>query len=128
MEVELKSLFEELLKRFDIQFDKQPIQSSKSIVLVIDDFGYRNDSVSDGFFNLPVAITCAVLPGHPQSSSVAKKAVQFLSKDGYEVELISTDTLKLNNINILINSLIKTLFILFKSKLILRLYGFSRFL
>ena len=62
---------------FDIQFDNQAIQSSKSIVLVIDDFGYRNDSVSDGFFNLPVAITCAVLPGHPQSSSVAKKAVQF---------------------------------------------------
>ena len=45
-------------------------------MLVIDDFGYRNDSVSDGFLNLPIALTCAVLPGHPQSSSIAKKAIQ----------------------------------------------------
>lgn len=44
------------------------------IVLVIDDFGYRNDSISDGFLALSVPITCAVLPGHNQSSSFAKKA------------------------------------------------------
>ena len=45
------------------------------IVLVIDDFGYRNDSISDGFLDLPVPITCAVLPGHNQSSRFAKKAI-----------------------------------------------------
>ena len=54
---------------------------TKAIVLVIDDFGYRNDSVSDRFLNLPVPITCAVLPGHSQSASIAKKAI----KSGKEV-------------------------------------------
>ena len=52
--------------------DKKEISS---IVVVIDDFGYRNDAISDGFLNLPIPITCAVLPGHKQSSPVAKKAV-----------------------------------------------------
>lgn len=50
-------------------------EETSSIVLVIDDFGYRNDAISDGFLNLPIPITCAVLPGHKQSSPVAKKAV-----------------------------------------------------
>ena len=55
--------------------------AAKAIVLVIDDFGYRNDSVSDRFLNLPVPLTCAVLPGHSQSASIAKKAI----KSGKEV-------------------------------------------
>ena len=55
--------------------------ATKAIVLVIDDFGYRNDSVSDRFLNLPVPLTCAVLPGHSQSTSIAKKAI----KSGKEV-------------------------------------------
>ncbi len=50
-------------------------EETSSIVLVIDDFGYRNDAISDGFLNLPIPITCAVLPGQKQSSPVAKKAV-----------------------------------------------------
>ena len=54
---------------------------TKAIVLVIDDFGYRNDSVSDRFLNLPIPLTCAVLPGHSQSASIAKKAL----KSGKEV-------------------------------------------
>ena len=45
-----------------------------SIVLIIDDFGYRNDSVSDGFLNLNVPITCAIIPGHSQSRKFAEKA------------------------------------------------------
>tara|TARA_Y100000739_G_scaffold228648_1_gene240967 strand:+ start:1641 stop:2492 length:852 start_codon:yes stop_codon:yes gene_type:complete len=56
-------------------------EANKAIVLVIDDFGYRNDSVSDRFLNLPVPLTCAVLPGHSQSASIAKKAI----KSGKEV-------------------------------------------
>ena len=40
------------------------------IVLVIDDFGYRNDAVSDGFLTLNVPITCAIIPGHRQSLSL----------------------------------------------------------
>ena len=46
-----------------------------TIVLIIDDFGYRNDLISDGFLNLEVPITCAIIPGHPQSRIFAKKAV-----------------------------------------------------
>ncbi|MBT4149068.1 MAG: hypothetical protein HOE46_01715, partial [Candidatus Marinimicrobia bacterium] len=34
-----------------------------TIVLIIDDFGYRNDLISDGFLNLEVPITCAIIPG-----------------------------------------------------------------
>lgn len=66
---------------FETILNDESIESSGVIVLVIDDFGYRNDSVSDGFLNLPIALTCAVLPGHPQSSSIAKKAI----KSGKEV-------------------------------------------
>ena len=45
-----------------------------TIVLVIDDFGYRNDSVSDGFLDLNIPITCAIIPGHSQSRKFAQKA------------------------------------------------------
>ena len=67
----------EEIEKFAVQdsaliIDKEEINS---IVLVIDDFGYRNDAISDGFLNLPIPITCAVLPGHKQSSPIAKKAV-----------------------------------------------------
>ena len=51
-------------------------ETANIIVLVIDDFGYRNDAISDGFINLPVPITCAVLPGHSNSSRIAKKAIK----------------------------------------------------
>ncbi|MGY8780355.1 MAG: divergent polysaccharide deacetylase family protein [Fidelibacterota bacterium] len=44
------------------------------IILIIDDFGYRNDKVSDGFLELGVPITCAIIPGHEQSRSFARKA------------------------------------------------------
>ena len=45
------------------------------IVLVIDDFGYRNDNISDGFLNLKIPITCAIIPGHTASKKFAEKAV-----------------------------------------------------
>ena len=45
------------------------------IVLVIDDFGYRNDNISDGFLNLSIPITCAIIPGHIASKKFAEKAV-----------------------------------------------------
>ncbi len=51
-------------------------ETANIIVLVIDDFGYRNDAISDGFINLPFPITCAVLPGHSNSSRIAKKALK----------------------------------------------------
>ena len=49
-------------------------KKNATIVLVIDDFGYRNDSVSDGFLDLNIPITCAIIPGHSQSRKFAQKA------------------------------------------------------
>ena len=51
------------------------------IGLIIDDFGYRNDEVSNGFLNLPARLTFAVIPGHEHSQSFSKNAVL----SGYEV-------------------------------------------
>ena len=49
-------------------------KKNATIVLVIDDFGYRNDSVADGFLDLNIPITCAIIPGHLQSRKFAQKA------------------------------------------------------
>ena len=52
----------------------KPKKLAGMIVLVIDDFGYRNDNISDGFLELGVSITCAIIPGHEQTSKFAQKA------------------------------------------------------
>tara|TARA_B100001971_G_scaffold205282_1_gene222558 strand:- start:123 stop:950 length:828 start_codon:yes stop_codon:yes gene_type:complete len=52
-----------------------PIQTKGEIGLIIDDFGYRNDEISDGFLHLDVNLTCAVIPGHAYSSTFGEKAV-----------------------------------------------------
>ncbi len=44
------------------------------IALIIDDFGYRNDEVSDGFINLDADLTFAIIPGHRYSRLFAEKA------------------------------------------------------
>ena len=49
-------------------------KSVGTILLVIDDFGYRDDQVSDGFLDLGIPITCAIIPGHAQSRKFAQKA------------------------------------------------------
>ena len=46
-----------------------------TIGLIIDDFGYRNDNISDGFLNLNAKLTYAVIPGHEHSKSFSEKAV-----------------------------------------------------
>ena len=57
-----------------------PVLKGK-IGIIIDDFGYRNDEVSDGFLKLNAYLTYAVIPGHEYSTSFGEKAV----KAGYEV-------------------------------------------
>ena len=52
-----------------------------NIVIIIDDFGYRDDHVSEGFLSLDADITFAVIPGHQNSKVFAAKADQ----KGYEV-------------------------------------------
>ncbi len=52
-----------------------------NIVIIIDDFGYRDDNVSEGFLSLDADLTFAVIPGHQNSKVFAAKADQ----NGYEV-------------------------------------------
>ena len=52
-----------------------------NIVIIIDDFGYRDDKVSEGFLSLDADLTFAVIPGHQNSKVFAAKADQ----NGYEV-------------------------------------------
>lgn len=51
------------------------------ISLIIDDFGYRNDHISNGFLELPGKLTYAIIPGHQHSQLFSKKAYDA----GYEV-------------------------------------------
>ena len=66
--------------------DIEPIEKTVSvsigkIAIIIDDFGYRNDAVSEGFLNIDTDLTYAVIPGHEYSQTMSKKAYQ----SGYEV-------------------------------------------
>ena len=61
--------------------NEKPKNIRGKIVLIIDDFGYRNDEISDGFLNLNIKITCAVIPGHAHSASFSNKA----SERGFEI-------------------------------------------
>ena len=54
---------------------EEVLKTIGEIGLIIDDFGYRNDDISDGFLHLDVNLTCAVIPGHAYSSSFGEKAV-----------------------------------------------------
>tara|TARA_S200000501_G_scaffold8750_1_gene7838 strand:+ start:54518 stop:55348 length:831 start_codon:yes stop_codon:yes gene_type:complete len=61
---------------------KQPISDIENIEprgiigLIIDDFGYRNDEISNGFLLLDVELTCAIIPGHAHSGSFGRKAIE----------------------------------------------------
>ena len=57
-----------------------PVLKGK-IGIIIDDFGYRNDEVSDGFLELDAYLTYAIIPGHEYSTFFGEKA----TKAGYEV-------------------------------------------
>ena len=66
----------------DLTLPQKPEPNIKGIIgLVIDDFGYRNDEISDGFLELDACLTYAVIPGHRHSTSFGQKAVE----SGYEV-------------------------------------------
>ena len=54
-----------------------------SVIIVIDDFGYRDDWVVEGFLSLESALAIAVIPGHQFSSDIAARA----HRRGYEVLL-----------------------------------------
>jgi polysaccharide deacetylase 2 family uncharacterized protein YibQ len=57
------------------------IVKSDVIVVVIDDFGYRNDWVLEGFLDLDASLSYAVIPGNQFSSTTGK----LVHKNGYEL-------------------------------------------
>ena len=62
-----------------VETEKIPMRGV--IGLIIDDFGYRNDHVSNGFLQLPGKLTYAIIPGHDYSQLFSKKAYD----SGYEI-------------------------------------------
>ena len=65
-----------------IELKKQPEPDYKGkIAIIIDDFGYRNDYVTDGFLAFKADLTYAVIPGHEHSYFFSEKA----KSAGFEV-------------------------------------------
>ena len=66
----------------DAILPEKPTPIMRGVIgIVIDDFGYRNDEISDGFLELDARLTYAIIPGHRYSTSFGEKAVE----SGYEV-------------------------------------------
>ena len=69
-------------EKSDITLPEKPKPELKGrIGIIIDDFGYRNDEISDGFLEIDAHLTYAIIPGHRYSTSFGEKAVDA----GYEV-------------------------------------------
>jgi len=65
-----------------IEIEKEiGVKSAGKIAIIIDDFGYSNDDVSDGFMKLKTKLTYAVIPGHEHSRHMSQKA----KVEGFEV-------------------------------------------
>lgn len=66
----------------DTILSEKPTPIMRGVIgIVIDDFGYRNDEISDGFLELDASLTYAIIPGHRYSTSFGEKAVE----SGHEV-------------------------------------------
>jgi len=84
IETEKSTVFPDTLKQESL--DNAPDVTAQVpmrgvIGLIIDDFGYRNDHVSNGFLNLSGKLTYAIIPGHEYSQLFSKKAYDA----GYEI-------------------------------------------
>ncbi len=73
------TLEEQTSSQVPVETTKVPMRGV--IGLIIDDFGYRNDHVSNGFLQLPGKLTYAIIPGHDYSQLFSKKAYDA----GYEI-------------------------------------------
>ena len=79
VELVLDSLDKEPIKE-DV-YKEAVIPMRGVIAIIIDDFGYRNDHISNGFLELPAKLTYAIIPGHDHSQNFSKKAYDA----GYEI-------------------------------------------
>ena len=68
-------------KQHKLSPETDPPKLKGRIGIIIDDFGYRNDEISDGFLDLNASLTYAIIPGHEHSRSFSEKA----KNAGYEV-------------------------------------------
>ena len=73
------TLEKQTISQTPVETEKIPMRGV--IGLIIDDFGYRNDHVSNGFLQLPGKLTYAIIPGHDYSQLFSKKAYDA----GYEI-------------------------------------------
>jgi len=73
------TLEEQTSSQTPVEIAKVPMRGV--IGLIIDDFGYRNDHISNGFLQLPGKLTYAIIPGHDYSQLFSKKAYDA----GYEI-------------------------------------------
>jgi len=64
-----------------VVLQKDPIPKRVTVGIIIDDFGYYNNGVVEGFLNLPPQLTLAIIPGHQYSREIAQAA----SSNGFEV-------------------------------------------
>lgn len=78
----LEKISNKVKKKADKLFSEVPSQTLKGTIgIIIDDFGYRNDEISDGFLELDARLTYAVIPGHEHSAKFGEMAI----RKGYEV-------------------------------------------
>ena len=100
-ELENEVILDEKVELVLDSLDKEPIKEDVSkkavipmrgvIAIIIDDFGYRNDHISNGFLELPAKLTYAVIPGHDHSQSFSKKAYDAGSVSYTHLTLPTTD-------------------------------------
>ncbi len=80
--LKMKKLETPVEEKPTVEIEKEVVvKSAGKIAIIIDDFGYRNDAVSNGFLSLDVHLTYAVIPGHEYSRIMSKKA----KMEGFEV-------------------------------------------
>ena len=84
VETEVPKVYSDSLKEKpaeveDVEITQIPMRGV--IGIIIDDFGYRNDHISNGFLEIPAKLTYAIIPGHDHSQSFSKKAYDA----GYEI-------------------------------------------
>ena len=74
-------LMNQVLGRFSFREDDDLSWVDAYVVIIVDDFGYRDDKTVQGFLDLPYPICFSIIPGLKYSQVVARKAIER----GFEV-------------------------------------------
>lgn len=60
--------------RIDFSYKNDLPLSSPRVAIIIDDFGYSFDKITQGFINMRKKLTLSIIPGHKYSERVAREA------------------------------------------------------